>query len=262
MFNHSKKNTMHLTTVVALTGVTIIGMSGIFVNGHANNVYKTSATTVSKHSSQMSDDQRLTPHTIDRMKYIAPVKPATEEKPAAAESQAPAQSQPAAVQTPAAAQPQQSQAASSTTSATPSQPAPSAPASAPSAPAQPAPAPAPQQRTDGFNLNGSHFNLANYADTSGAEVPQWTPNVYRYVVLPNYYLAEGQSAAGAVARAAGIGSTLILNGQTLHMTGIISVNRKDPNAFESMRQVGSQNKAVLQTCYDATGNNLKVALFN
>lgn len=259
MFNLSKKNTMHLTTVVALTGATIIGMSGIFINGHANDFYKTNATTVSKHSSQMSDDQRLTPHTIDRMKYIAPVKPAAEEKPAAAESQAPAQSQAPAVQTPAAAQPQQSQAASSTTSATPSQPAPSAPATAP---AQPAPAPAPQQRTDGFNLNGSHFNLANYADTSGAEVPQWTPNVYRYVVLPNYYLAEGQSAAGAVARAAGIGSTLILNGQTLHMTGIISVNRKDPNAFESMRQVGSQNKAVLQTCYDATGNNLKVALFN
>jgi len=240
---------MHLTTVVALTGATIIGMSGIFINGHANDFYKTNATTVSKHSSQMSDDQRLTPHTIDRMKYIAPVKPAAEEKPAA-------------VQTPAAAQPQQpkqSQAASSTTSATASQTAPSAPATAP---AQPAPAPAPQQRTDGFNLNGSHFSLANYADTTGAEVPRWTPNVYRYVVLPNYYLAEGQSAAGAVARAAGIGSTLILNGQTLHMTGIVSVNRKDPNAFESMRQIGSQNKAVLQTCYDATGNNLKVALFN
>lgn len=253
MFNLSKKNTMHLTTVVALTGATIIGMSGIFINGHANDFYKTNATTVSKHSSQMSDDQRLTPHTIDRMKYIAPVKPAAEEKPAAAESQAPAQSQPAAVQTPAAAQqPKQSQAASSTTSATASQTAPSAPA----------PAPAPQQRTDGFNLNGSHFSLANYADTTGAEVPRWTPNVYRYVVLPNYYLAEGQSAAGAVARAAGIGSTLILNGQTLHMTGIVSVNRKDPNAFESMRQIGSQNKAVLQTCYDATGNNLKVALFN
>ena len=253
MFNLSKKNTIHLTTVVALTGATIIGMSGIFINGHANDFYKTNATTVSKHSSQMSDDQRLTPHTIDRMKYIAPVKPAAEEKPAAAESQAPA------VQTPAAAQPQQSQAASSTTSATASQTAPSAPATAP---AQPAPAPAPQQRTDGFNLNGSHFSLANYADTTGAEVPRWTPNVYRYVVLPNYYLAEGQSAAGAVARAAGIGSTLILNGQTLHMTGIVSVNRKDPNAFESMRQIGSQNKAVLQTCYDATGNNLKVALFN
>ena len=256
MFNLSKKNTMHLTTVVALTGATIIGMSGIFINGHTNDFYKTNATTVSKHSSQMSDDQRLTPHTIDRMKYIAPVKPAAEEKPAAAESQAPA------VQTPAAAQPQQpkqSQAASSTTSATASQTAPSAPATAP---AQPAPAPAPQQRTDGFNLNGSHFSLANYADTKGAEVPRWTPNVYRYVVLPNYYLAEGQSAAGAVARAAGIGSTLILNGQTLHMTGIVSVNRKDPNAFESMRQIGSQNKAVLQTCYDATGNNLKVALFN
>jgi len=249
MFNLSKKNTIHLTTVVALTGATIIGMSGIFINGHANDFYKTNATTVSKHSSQMSDDQRLTPHTIDRMKYIAPVKPAAEEKPAA-------------VQTPAAAQPQQpkqSQAASSTTSATASQTAPSAPATAP---AQPAPAPAPQQRTDGFNLNGSHFSLANYADTTGAEVPRWTPNVYRYVVLPNYYLAEGQSAAGAVARAAGIGSTLILNGQTLHMTGIVSVNRKDPNAFESMRQIGSQNKAVLQTCYDATGNNLKVALFN
>lgn len=253
MFNHFTKNKLHLAIVVALAGATIIGMSGIFINGHANDFYKTNATTVSKHSSQMSDDQRLTPHTIDRMKYIAPVKPAAEEKPAAAESQAPAQSQPAAVQTPAAAQPQQpkqSQAASSTTSATASQTAPSAPA------------PAPQQRTDGFNLNGSHFSLANYADTTGAEVPRWTPNVYRYVVLPNYYLAEGQSAAGAVARAAGIGSTLILNGQTLHMTGIVSVNRKDPNAFESMRQIGSQNKAVLQTCYDATGNNLKVALFN
>lgn len=121
--------------------------------------------------------------------------------------------------------------------------------------------PAPS-RTDGFNLNGAHFDLADYSDMSGAEVPQWTPYVYRYVVLPNYYLAEGQSQAGITALNAGIGSTLTINGRVLHMTGVISVNRTDPNAFEQMRAVGSQNQAVLQTCYDATGNNLKVALFN
>lgn len=262
MFDHFTKNKTHLAAVVvALTGAAIVGTSGIVMHTHSISAYATNTTPAAKHSSQISDDQRLTPHTIDRMKYIAPVKPAAKEKPTA---QAPAQSQPtAAVKTPAAAQPQQqqSQTASSGTSATASQPTPSAPANTPAQAVQ-APAPAPQQRTDGFNLNGSHFSLANYADTTGAEVPRWTPNVYRYVVLPNYYLAEGQSAAGAVARAAGIGSTLILNGQTLHMTGIVSVNRKDPNAFESMRQIGSQNKAVLQTCYDATGNNLKVALFN
>lgn len=134
-------------------------------------------------------------------------------------------------------------------------PASNAPAAA--TPADPAPS-----RTDGFNLNGAHFDLADYSDMSGAEVPQWTPYVYRYVVLPNYYLAEGQSQAGITALNAGIGSTLTLNGRVLHMTGVISVNRTDPNAFEQMRAVGSQNQAVLQTCYDATGNNLKVALFN
>lgn len=247
MLNYFTKGKLHLALAVALTGATIVSISGIFMNIHSNSVYATNATPVAKHSSQISDDQRLTPHTINRMKYVAPVKPATEEKPVA-QAQAPA------VQKPTVAQ---SETSTATTAPTTSQPATTAPANAPTQVAQ-----APQQRTDGFNLNGSHFDLANYADTTGMEVPRWTQNVYRYVVLPNYYLAEGDSRAGAVARGAGIGSTLILNGETLHMTAVISVNRSDPNAFESMRQVGSQNKAVLQTCTDASGVNLKVEIFN
>lgn len=250
MFNHFKKNTMHLTAVIALTGTAIIGISGIFVHTHSSNVYATNTTTATKHSSQISDDQRLTPHTIARMKYIAPVKPVAKEKPAA-ESQSPV------VQTPAVAPSQVATSTAATTSTAQSQSTNSAPASNTAQTA-----PAPQQRTDGFNLNGHHFDLIDYADTTGAEVPRWTQNVYRYVVLPNYYLAEGDSNAGAISRGAGIGSTLILNGQTLHMTAVISVNRDDPNAFESMRQIGSQNKAVLQTCTDASGVNLKVEIFN
>ena len=250
MFDHFTKKKIHLAAVVvALSGAAIVSTSGIVMHTHSISAYATNTTHVAKHSSQISDDQRLTPHTIARMKYIAPVKPAAEEKPAVqAQAQAPA------AQAPSVAQ---SDTSTSTTATTASQPATTAPAT------QPAQAPqAPQQRTDGFNLNGSHFDLANYADTTGKEVPRWTQNVYRYVVLPNYYLAEGDSRAGAVARAAGIGSTLILNGETLHMTAVISVNRNDPNAFESMRRIGSQNRVVLQTCTDASGVNLKVAIFN
>lgn len=251
MFNHFKKNTMRLTAVVALTGATIIGISGIFVHTHSSNVYATNTTTAAKHSSQISDDQRLTPHTITRMKYVAPVKPVTKKEPAA-ESQTPA------VQATTSSTAVQSQASSTSSTTT----AASQPVATTSTNDTVKAAPVPQQRTDGFNLNGSHFDLVDYADTTGAEVPQWTQNVYRYVVLPNYYLAEGDSRAGAISREAGIGSTLIINGQTLHMTAVISVNRNDPNAFESMRQIGSQNKAVLQTCTDASGVNLKVELFN
>lgn len=255
MFNHFTKNKIHLAVAVALAGATIGVISGNAMHTLSNNAY---ATNVAKHSSQISDDQRLTPHTIDNMKYIAPVNPAPEEKPAA-EVQDQAQTQAPAAQAQAPQAPTVAQSDTSTAPTAP-QPATTAPANTP-APAAQAPQ-APQQRTDGFNLNGSHFDLANYADTTGKEVPQWTPYIYRYTVLPNYYLAEGQSNAGAVARAAGVGSTLILNGQTLHMTSVIYVNRLDPNAFEAMRQVGSQNRAVLQTCTDATGNNLKIAIFN
>lgn len=138
------------------------------------------------------------------------------------------------------------------------QPAPAQPAPQPApAPAQPAP-----QRTDGFNLNGRHFDLLSYNDTSGAEAPMNTPFVFRYTPIANYYVADGQSDAGVVARNAGIGSTLVLNGRVLHMTGILSVNQQDPNAFDQMTRVGSTNQAVLQTCYDATGINLKAELFN
>lgn len=138
------------------------------------------------------------------------------------------------------------------------QPAPAQPAPQPApAPAQPAP-----QRTDGFNLNGRHFDLLSYNDTSGAEAPMNTPFVFRYTPIANYYVADGQSDAGVVARNAGIGSTLVLNGRVLHMTGILSVNQQDPNAFDQMTRVGSTNQADLQTCYDATGINLKVELFN
>lgn len=257
MFDHFNKNTKHLTTiVVALIGAAIVGISGTYIYTHSTDAYATNTTTVAKHSSQISDDQRLTPHTIARMKYVAPVKPVTK-KESTTESHAQAVQAPAA----AASTTAQSQ-ASSTSSTTTSTAAASQPVATTSTNDTAKPTPAPQQRTDGFNLNGSHFDLVNYADMTGAEVPRWTQNIYRYVVLPNYYLAEGDSRAGVVARGAGIGSTLILNGETLRMTAVISVNRNDPNAFESMRQIGSQNKAVLQTCYDASGVNLKVELFN
>lgn len=248
--NIKKFTILSASAILMLTSITVV----TYKSDAKSNQPSTKKVTTSSVRNKIDDDNsRLTPHTAARLHYVAPKKvEATSVKPDtdnSAPTPAPQQTQ----QTQQAAQP--AQPANNAQSANSTQ----APVKAP-APASPAPAP--QQRTDGFNLNGSHFSLANYADTSGAEVPQWTPNVYRYVVLPNYYLAEGQSAAGAVARAAGVGSTLILNGQTLHMTGIMSVNRNDPNAFESMRQVGSQNKAVLQTCYDATGNNLKVMIFN
>lgn len=248
--NIKKFTILSASAILMLTSVTAI----TYKSDAKSNQPSTKKVTASSVKNNIDDNNsRLTPHTAARLHYVAPKKvEATSLKPDtdnSAPTPAPQQATQPAAQP---AQPVQ-----------PTQPANNAQAQAPAqTPAPASPAPAPAQRTDGFNLNGSHFSLANYADTSGAEVPQWTPNVYRYVVLPNYYLAEGQSAAGAVARAAGVGSTLILNGQTLHMTGIISVNRNDPNAFESMRQVGSQNKAVLQTCYDATGNNLKVMMFN
>lgn len=252
---------MHHTNKAKLIILPIIAASAAIAMSYNTLNHSSNADAAQNHSqlTSIDDNKRLTPHTASRMIYHAPVKAQSSSETNTQSAASTSSTTTPIVDTPSATQASTTQSASTDTTKSSAQ---AASTVTPSQTTTSAVTSTPAPRTDGFNLNGVHYDMANYADTSGAEVPQWTPYVYRYVVLPNYYLAEGQSNAGLTARNAGIGSTLVLNGKTLHMTGIMSVNRNDPNAFEQMRAVGSQNQAVLQTCYDATGVNLKVELFN
>lgn len=127
---------------------------------------------------------------------------------------------------------------------------------------EPAATPAPQTQEDGFNLNGQHYDLSVYNNENNGQVPKWTPYVYRYPAIPNYYLAEGHSNAGIQAFYLQIGASLVLNGQHLRLNNIITVPREGADSWNQMVALGSQHKAVLQTCLDANSVNLKIMIFD
>ena len=76
-----------------------------------------------------------------------------------------------------------------------------------SEPAQEVAYEAPAARTDGFNFNGYHYDIASFSGSG--YVPQWTPYIYQWTSKPNHYLVEMMSDAGSAIRKQGI--TMIMS---------------------------------------------------
>ena len=106
-------------------------------------------------------------------------------------------------------------------------------------------------RTDGFNFNGYHYDIASFSG-SGL-VPQWTPYIYQWTSKPNHYLVEMMSDAGSAIRSLGMGGVVVLNGQSYVVTNMMSGLENDLYASDLVFE--SSSSMTIQTCDPAIGRN-------
>lgn len=123
----------------------------------------------------------------------------------------------------------------------------------------PTPTPVTQQapaRTDGMNFNGNHFDLQPFSGVNGEKTPSWTPYMFKWTALPNYYLAEAASAAGSATMGLSIGDEIVLDGRVLHVTQIIP-GMVRLQSMNLVTQLSGQHAIGIQTCENPTGSIIR-----
>lgn len=108
-------------------------------------------------------------------------------------------------------------------------------------------------RTDGMNFAGQHFDIQAFSGINGEKTPSWTSYVFQWTQLPNYYLAEAASQAGISLKSLTVGSPIVLNGRTLHITQILS-NMDRLNSYSTVASMSGQHALGIQTCANSTGS--------
>lgn len=106
-------------------------------------------------------------------------------------------------------------------------------------------------RTDGFNFNGYHYDIASFSGSG--YVPQWTPYIYQWTSKPNHYLVEMMSDAGSAIRSLGMGGVVVLNGQSYVVTNMMSGLEND--IYTADLVFDSSSSITIQTCDPAIGSN-------
>ncbi len=66
-----------------------------------------------------------------------------------------------------------------------------------------------QTRTDGFNFNGRHFDIAWFSGSGQVPADSY---IYRWSTDPSHYLVEMMGAAGGVIRELHVGSQIVIDG--------------------------------------------------
>lgn len=103
-------------------------------------------------------------------------------------------------------------------------------------------------RTDGFNYNGHHYDTPTFYG-SGL-VPAWTNNAYYWGNSSEYggehYLFEKSSDAGQTVWELGVGSQVVVNGRTLTVRGVQSGIQRTDTDF--LLNLASQGYVTWQTC--------------
>lgn len=118
-----------------------------------------------------------------------------------------------------------------------------------------APAPAPT-RTDGINFKGKHFDLQPFSGVNGEKTPSWTPYIFKWTALPNYYLAEEASAAGPATMSLSVGDEIVLDGRILHVSQVIP-GMVRTQSMNLVTQLSAQHALGIQTCENPTGSIIR-----
>ncbi|MBS9335339.1 hypothetical protein LQZ24_02965 [Fructobacillus sp. M1-13] len=116
-------------------------------------------------------------------------------------------------------------------------------------------------RTDGFNFAGKHFDVTPFTNTTGGNTPRWTPYIFQWSALPNYYLAEAASSAGYAVRQLSYGSEAVINGQTYHVTEI-RTGMKRTDSMGTVQALSNSHALGIQTCDDASGTYVSTYWFD
>lgn len=114
-----------------------------------------------------------------------------------------------------------------------------------------------QTREDGFNFLGQHWDIAPFSGSG--QTPRYTPYIFQWTSLPNYYLAEQASSAGQALWSLGVGSEIIVNGRILHITKIDHhLNRLDGNTTNYAFNSAAAHALGIQTCDEASGTYISM----
>ncbi|MBS9337053.1 hypothetical protein [Fructobacillus parabroussonetiae] len=116
-------------------------------------------------------------------------------------------------------------------------------------------------RTDGFNFLGQHFDITTFSNTTGGNTPRWTPYIFQWSAMPNYYLAEAASSAGSAVRQLSYGTEAVINGRTYHVTEIRH-GMKRLDSLETVQDLAGRHALGIQTCDDASGNYVSTYWFD
>lgn len=119
-----------------------------------------------------------------------------------------------------------------------------------SQPVETAAAPAVQSRTDGFNFNGYHFDVAWFSGSGQVPADSY---IYRWSADPSHYLVEMMGTAGGVIRELYVGSQIVIDGQRYTIFNMQSGVPNDENAYYNMKSVGAA--ITFQTCDYQVGAN-------
>ena len=106
-------------------------------------------------------------------------------------------------------------------------------------------------RTDGFNYNGHHYDIASFSGSG--HVPKNTNSVYRWAQKPNHYLVERISPAGKTINSLNHGSTITINGNTYTVSKIEYNIDNDTNTLNLV--MNSADAITIQTCTTKKGAN-------
>lgn len=104
--------------------------------------------------------------------------------------------------------------------------------------------------TSGFNFNGHHYPLAWF---SGSGYVPADGNIYRWQELPNHFLIERAGSAGATIRELGVGSKVVIDGQTYTVFKVLSHVQNDENAWNILTSQGAT--VTWQSCDATYGSN-------
>lgn len=107
-----------------------------------------------------------------------------------------------------------------------------------------------QARTDGFNFNGRHFDIAWFSGSGQVPADSY---VYRWSTDPSHYLVEMMGVAGGVIRELHVGSQIVIDGQRYTIFHMQSGVANDDNAYYNMKDVGAA--LTFQTCDYQIGAN-------
>lgn len=107
-----------------------------------------------------------------------------------------------------------------------------------------------QTRTDGFNFNGRHFDVAWFSGSGQVPADSY---VYRWSTDSSHYLVEMMGAAGGVIRELHVGSHVVIDGQRYTIFHMQSGVANDENAYYNMKDVGAA--LTFQTCDYQIGAN-------
>ncbi len=111
----------------------------------------------------------------------------------------------------------------------------------------------PQPQTDGFNVNGYHFNISSF---SGAGHVPADNNVYLWADYTQHphYLIERMGSASAAIRTAGVGTQITINGSTYTVFNVVHGVQNDSNAYNALSN-GSP-AITIQSCDTANENSV------